>query len=118
MPQAEAGKGRDKETYLAEVAGRWDREALRDARSNWGLFQRHHGDIVALLKPYLADNWCPDLNGKSRNPEGTLTSWLWKCSEANPFIWDFCVHYQRCHLRRGLIIYSKMVIEEMEGGEG
>lgn len=110
---------RCQQTYRDECAKLWDREALRNALANWILFQRHHANLVAILRPYLADSMVPDLAGTYQNPEGTLTAWLWKCSAApeNSWIWDFCEHYQKCHLSRGLIIYCKMLIAELKATE-
>jgi hypothetical protein len=104
---------RDRKAYNAECAMRWHGEPLRDARHNWHTFEAHHAELVEILKPYLRDNVCEDLSGKMHNPDGTLTAWLWKNSEANPWLWSFCEHYQKCHLARGLIAYCKQVIGEL-----
>ena len=106
--------GRDRKAYVEECALRWHGECLRDARRNWKLFEEHHADLVELLKPYLRDPCCEDLAGKMHNPTGTLTEWLWLNSEREPWIFDFCEHWQRCHLRRGLIAYAKQVIREIQ----
>ena len=109
---------RNRKAYVKEVKLRWDGEPLRDAVSNWRLFEEHHGEISEFVRMYLRDPFCADLSGKSHNPEGTLTSWFWKLSDANPFIWDFCEHYQTCHLRRGIIQYAKQIIAELKGEGG
>lgn len=108
-------RGRDRKAYNDAVALRWEGDCLRDAKRNWHRFEANYENLVAILRPYLRDCWCPDLAGESRNPRGTLTAWLWRCTDnnQNSWIWDFCNHYQRCHLRRGLIIYCKMVIAEL-----
>lgn len=108
--------GRDRKAYVEECAGRWSGECLRNARSNWQLFEKHHAEIVAILTPYLRDPGLRDLSGKYHNPDYTLTSWLWTCSNAQEkwWIFDFCEHYQKCHLRRGLIAYCKQVIRELQ----
>ena len=108
--------GRCRKTYSDECGTRWGGDALRNARGNWTLLEERHDDIVAVLQPYLRDSGVRDIAGNYLNPDHTLTSWLWKCSEAkeNWWIWDFCDHYQKCHLRRGLIIYCKMVIAELK----
>lgn len=102
--------------YKEKCAMRWEGHCLQDAYHNWHLFTKHHDDLVEILRPYLADCFCPDLTGQSRNRDGTLTAWLWKCTEgqANPWIWDFCNHYQRCHLRRGLIFYCEQLLSELK----
>lgn len=105
--------GRDREKYVEEVRLRWSGECLANAKLNWHLFEEHHDDLVEILRPYLRDCWCEDLAGKMHNPEGSLTSWLWICTNANSWLWDFCNHYQKCFLRRGLIAYCKQVIAEM-----
>jgi hypothetical protein len=99
--------------------GRWSGDAFRNARANWTMFEEHRADIVAVLEPYLRDSGCRDIAGNYHNPDHTLTGWLWKCSEAreNSWIWDFCAHYQKCHLSRGLIIYCKMVIVEIKAAQ-
>lgn len=108
--------GRDRKEYLRECEARWEGPALMDARRNWRIFEEAHDALVAILVPYLRDNWIKDISGKCHNPDGTLTAWLWKCSadSENWWIWDFCEHYQKCHLRRGLIAYAKQVIREIE----
>lgn len=112
--------GRDRKAYLDECAMRWDGPALMDARRNWRIFEEAHDALVAILVPYLRDNWIKDISGKCHNPDGTLTAWLWKCSadQENWWIWDFCEHYQKCHLRRGLIAYAKQVIRELQANNG
>lgn len=107
---------RDRNAYLLECEARWEGPALMDARRNWRIFEEAHDSLVEILKPYLRDNWCHDINGKMLNPHGTLTAWLWECSDQkeNWWIWDFCEHYQKCHLRRGLIAYAKQVIGELK----
>lgn len=95
---------------------RWTGDALRDARANLQGFQAHHEDIVAILRPYFADPGCVDLSGKFHNPDYALSSWLWACSNHpdNHWIWDFCEHYQRCHLRRGLLFYCEQILRSWE----
>lgn len=108
--------GRSLEQYQIQCGQRWVGTALADAHSNWELFERHHKDLVVILEPYLKDSGVHDLSGNSLNPRHTLTAWLWKCAESqeNSWIWDFCSHYQKAHLSRGLIQYCKMVIHEMK----
>lgn len=103
----------DKKAYIEECRGRWHSKQLRDCSANWGIFKKHHAELVELLRPYLRDNFLTDLNGRCMNPAGSLTAWLWLNSESHTWLWDFCEHYQQCHLRRGLIAYCKQVIEEI-----
>ncbi len=102
--------------YIEKCERRWHGECLSDARRNWNLFHGHHEELTAILLPYLRDPGVQDVHGKFHNPDYTLTSWLWKCSEAdeNRWIWDFCEHYQTCHLRRGLIAYCEQLLRDME----
>jgi hypothetical protein len=111
--------GRCRDAYREECSMRWSGDALRNARGNWETFEEHHADIVAVLEPYLRDSGCRDIAGNYHNPDHTLTGWLWKCSEAkeNWWIWDFCEHYQKCHLRRGIIQYCKQVIVEIKAAQ-
>lgn len=106
-----------REAYNAEVAQRWFDGPLSDARRNWCQFEEHQEELVAILLPYLRDPQCEDVGGTSRNPQGTLTAWLWVNCDGNPWIWDFCVHYQKCHLRRGLIAYCKQLIQAIEAAK-
>ncbi len=112
---AGSASGRDRKAYLLECEARWSGPALMNARLNWRIFEENYEAIVGVLTPYLRDNMCEDLTGKMHNPEGTLTAWLWKVSDQkeNWWVWDFCEHYQKCHLRRGLIAYCKQVIAEL-----
>ncbi|AHF94036.1 hypothetical protein OPIT5_03945 [Opitutaceae bacterium TAV5] len=108
---------RDRKAYAEECALRWSGECLRDARRNWNVFEENYETLAEIIRTYLRDNYCEDLDGKAHNPSGTLTAWLWQCSDANPWIWGFCAHYQKCHLRRGLIAYCKQVIGEIQADE-
>ncbi|RRJ96812.1 hypothetical protein Ga0100231_023890 [Opitutaceae bacterium TAV4] len=109
---------RDREAYNAECALRWHSDCLRNARRNWNVFEAHYTELVEIIRPYLRDNSVKDIHDKSLNPQGTLTAWLWVNSDAHPWLWDFCEHYQKCHLRRGLIAYCKQVIGEIQSSEG
>jgi hypothetical protein len=106
----------DRARYREMVAFRWYDEPLKDARRNFRLFEEHRAELEEIVRPYLRDNWCEDMAGKCRNPDGTLTGWLWKCTEVqeNWWIWDFCNHYQRCHLRRGILQYCHLLIEQLQ----
>ena len=61
-----------------------------------------------------------DLNGKM-HADGTLTDYLWKLQSAmqpdqrriDPLL-DFCEHYQKVHLRRGLLIYCAILLKSFE----
>lgn len=114
-PDSSPPIGRCLHTYRLQCAHRWTGPALEDACANWELFEAHYADVAAIVKPYLKDNRVHDIVGRSLNPGGSLTSWLWQCAAAqeNSWIWDFCSHYQRTHLARGIIPYCKMVIAEI-----
>ena len=100
--------------YKAEVEMRWYGDPLWDALENWKLFEEHRADLKHIIRVYLRDNWVEGFCDDCYNPEGTLTAWLWQCSDRHWWLWDFCNHYQRCHLRRGAIAYSKQLINEIE----
>lgn len=104
----------DKKAYIDECRGRWHSQQLRDCSANWGLFKRHHAELVEMLRPYLRDMFVRDTRGRCLNPNGTLTAWLWENTATHPWLFDFCEHYQQCHLRRGLLAYCKQVIAELE----
>lgn len=113
-PPAPAAPKRDRAEYLEECKRRWYGRPLANAAANWTLFEQHRLQLIAILQPYLKDSGVQDEAGNYRNPDYTLTSWLWTNSNEHWWIWDFCDHYQRCHLRRGLIAYCKQIIRELE----
>jgi len=73
------------------------------------------------MRQFRRDPFQTDLNGKCHNPTGHLTEFLWKLAEAvnedksrlYPFL-DFEEHHQKVFLRRGLVIYCKLILSEIE----
>jgi hypothetical protein len=73
------------------------------------------------MSRYHRDPVQEDQSGKCHNPDGTLTAFLWQLQLAiqpdrsclSPLL-DFCEHYQRVFLGRGLIIYCSMILRELE----
>lgn len=103
----------DREAYVKECEQRWHGPALADAKRNWSKWQE--------LRPVLAQN----LLAYHRGDEGcdqSLTGFLWNLqgvlqpdkSRLDPFI-DFEDRYQKCFLRRGLVIYCAMILRLIEG---
>jgi hypothetical protein len=106
----------DRDLYKQECSHRWTGQALANAHANWRTFQEHRPALIAILLPYLRDSGCRDASGHYHNPTHTLTGWLWECTKApeNSWLWDFCDHYQKCHLSRGIIQYCKQLIAEIK----
>ena len=110
-----------REAYVAECEQRWHGPALRDARSNWQDFEELRDTLLEAMREYKRNPGQKDLSGKYHNPDTTLTSFLWKLQETlqpdksclYPLI-DFEENYQRCFLRRGLIIYCSGLLREIE----
>ena len=109
----------DRAHYNEQCELRWSGGPLRDAKRNWHHWLELHDDLENQLRRYKRD---PQVHGY--NPDGTLTSFLWKLQDAwqpdksclFPLL-DFCDHYQRIFLRRGLLIYCTMVLKALEAGE-
>jgi hypothetical protein len=114
----------DRETYRQECRKRWDGEALRDAVQNWRHWKSINQELREAMRQFRRNPTMTDLNGTD-HANGTLTDYLWKLQTAmqpdrgrlDPLI-DFCEHYQKCHLRRGLIIYCTMLLQSFESNAG
>lgn len=112
-----------RENYREAVELRWARAALQDALMNWQLFEEHREKLAAWVEHYRRD--CQFQVGEKRhNPTGTLTGMAWLMAHSvaeqtagkgslGPFI-DFEEHFQRCFLRRGLLIYLTLLLKERE----
>lgn len=111
----------DRATYKAECEKRWHGDPLHDALANWKKWQELHDDLLEAMRSYKRNPGMVDMGGKYHNPDATLTSFLWKMQSAwqpnpcrlDPLI-DFCDHYQRLFLRRGLLIYCAMLLRCIE----
>lgn len=106
--------------YRAECRKRWDGPALMDAVGNWTHWQSIRQDLREAMRQFRKNPFMTDLNGV-HHADGTLTDYLWKLQAAmqpdkcrlDPLL-DFCDHYQKCHLRRGLLIYCTMLLRTFE----
>lgn len=110
-----------REYYKTECEKRWDGPALRDARGNWQHWGELHEQLEEAMRKFHRDPMQKDLAGAFHNPSGRLTDFLWTLQSAwNPSpsslapLLDFCDHYQRIFLRRGLVIYCTMLLREIE----
>lgn len=107
--------------YKKECEERWYGVALHDALTHWKEWEGMRDYLTDAMKQFRRNPFQTDGNGKYYNPDGTLSKFLWNCQEAidpthtklNPFL-DFEEHYQKIFLRRGLIIYCKALLEEIE----
>ncbi len=114
----------DHKVYLEKCRERWSGAQYSDARANWSHFNAMHDDLVASLREFKRNPLLTDLAGQHHNPDGTLTAFLWKLQGArspnNGSLWplcDFCDHYQRVFLRRGLIVYCTLILRAIEAAE-
>ena len=115
------GSPLDHAHYIAECQKRWHGATMSDARANWLHFEEMKGSLLEAMRTYKRNPMLQDLSGKYHNPDGSLTSLLWKMQDAwqpdqsclFPLL-DFCDHYQKIFLRRGLIIYCSMLLRQME----
>jgi hypothetical protein len=110
----------DRAAYREACAGRWHGEPLRNAFANWHDFEAMRGDLERCLRDFLHNPFTEDFSGTCHNRDGTLTSFLWNLQSAwqpdksclRPLL-DFCEHYQKIFLRRGLVIYCGMLLDAM-----
>jgi hypothetical protein len=106
--------------YQAECQKRWHGDPLLDASGNWRLWQELHSDLRSAMLQFKRNPCMVDLCGET-HADGTLTDFLWKLQDAwqpdpgrlDPLL-DFCEHYQRVFLRRGLLIYCTMLLRAIE----
>lgn len=101
----------DREAYREQCRQRWSGDALRDALGNWSHWQELRPTLNAGMRVY-------------RLQDKSLTDFLWEFQfeitpdRSNLFpLLDFCDHYQRCHLGRGLIFYCSQILRLLEGHE-
>jgi hypothetical protein len=115
MPQV------DRAEYRRLIAARWTGDALRDAARNHKAFAEIHDQLTDAMRAFARDPWKKDIHDRCLNPDGTLTAYLWKLQEAiqpdksclYPLL-DFCEHWQKCHLRRGVLQYCQLILREIE----
>lgn len=102
----------DRKQYIDKCKERWHGVHLADAAQNWFGFEKIKTDLTEAMKEYKRNPGQKDLTGKYHNPDYTLTNFLWKLQSTlqpdkgrlDPLI-DFEEHFQKCFLRRGLIIF-------------
>ncbi len=107
--------------YVERVGRRWYGPALADAKRNFGHFDGMRGDLVDALKCFVRNPTLQDVFDKHHNPRGTLTGFLWRLQEVmqedrsclHPLL-DFEERHQRVFLRRGLLDYCILLLEELE----
>ena len=110
----------DRATYKEECEKRWHGECLRDALANWKQWQEIHAELLEAMRSYKRNPGMVDMAG-TWHADGSLTDFVWKMQSAwqpnksrlDPFL-DFCDHYQRVFLRRGLLIYCGMLLRSIE----
>lgn len=111
----------DKNHYLTECAQRWHGPALADAQRNWIHWQRWRPVLTQHLINFRRDPWLKSEGETCANRDGTLTGYIWELQKIvqpdpariDPFI-DFEDRYQKCFLRRGLVIYCTMILRLLE----
>lgn len=109
-----------KEDYRELCLRRWHGQYLRDALRNFSDFQCQH-DLIPALISFKNNPSQQHLDGTYLNPDGTLTSFLWKLQDAvqldksclQPFL-DFNEDSQTIFIRRGLIYYCQLVLNQIE----
>lgn len=92
---------------------------LRDARRNWYEFERNRELFTRWVRHYQEDPLL-QVNGKSHNPEGTLSGMVWLMqrsvdptrTQLFPCL-DFEEKFQKVFIRRGLICYLSLLLKEL-----
>lgn len=100
---------------------RWSGEAFKDARHNFADWRDLHETLEEQMHVFKRNPGLRDMNGKYHNPSCTLTDFLWKLQESltpdksclSPLL-DFEEYFQKVFLRRGLIIYCSLLLEQMK----
>lgn len=111
----------DREAYRDKCRQRWCDEPLRDALANFRHFEAWRPKLLEALLKYHADPMQKQPDGTFLNGSGHLTDFLWTLqtqfqpdpSRLDPLL-DFCNHYQKVFLRRGLIIYCTALLRIIE----
>lgn len=117
----------DHDAYREECRARWEGPALSDALCRWRQWQELRPVLLQAMLRFKANPCGEQPDGSFTNGDGTLTSFLWSLQKdlqaspahLNPLL-DFCNHYQKVHLARGLVIYCKALLRIIEAvaGEG
>jgi len=122
--RCEPGAPLNREHYTEQCRKKYNRDPLRNALANWSHWEALKPDLLSAMKQYRRNPTLEDMVGVLHNPTGTLTDLLWKMQTAwqpdasclAPLL-DFCEHYRKVFLRRGLIIYCSMLLRQIEGKE-
>lgn len=109
--------------YLADCEQYYSARVIKDARRNWEHFQELEPRLRAALREFQNNQFQKDLAGRCHNASGSLTGFLWNLhtawqadrSRLDPLL-DFCDHYQKVFLRRGLVSYCKLLLAELDAG--
>ena len=96
--------------------------ALADALENWSEYQARRAEFAAWVAAFKKDCWLK-VGNKCHNPEGTLWSLAWVMQESmdptkhylTPCL-DFEPRHQKVFVRRGLVIYLKLLLGGMSQG--
>lgn len=98
--------------YRAACRARYEHpRAYADAKANWAFFHAEHERLLEWVRRYRADVWLK-VGDHCHNPEGTLTGLGWLAGRHWPELVDFEERYQCGFLRRGLVIYWTLLLEE------
>ena len=111
-----------KANYRQSCQQRWGRIALRDALDNWENFEELRETFTTWCEHYRRDPMMY-VGQKAHNPDGTLTSMVYVMQSAlapdkshlHPCL-DFEEHFQTVFIRRGLLIYLTLLLQEAPGG--
>jgi len=109
-----------KANYRQSCQQRWGRIALRDALDNWEDFEELRETFTTWCEHYRRDPMMY-VGQKAHNPDGTLTSMVYVMQAAlapdkshlHPCL-DFEEHFQTCFIRRGLLIYLTLLLQEIQ----
>lgn len=110
----------DRKKYLVECSKQWGGRALADARANWATFERLRNRLWLELAKFKRDPFFR-VDGAIKNPDGRLSGFLWAISDKFcqrpgdfPEVLDFEEHFQKFFLRRGLLIYCKQILDDID----
>ena len=88
---------------------------------NFADFEPLKPTLLEALHDLRRDPFLKDLAGKFHNSEGTISGMLWNLqTNLNPdrsSLWpllDFEEHHQKVFLRRGLVVYCGILLDELK----
>lgn len=111
----------DRKTYNSKCAERWYGPALMNAEANWHCFIEIKPELCELMQIFRVNPCLEDLSGQKHNLTGSMTGALWEFqlwlqpdrSCLLPLL-DFEERYQKVFLRRGLVIFCSMILNDLE----